>query len=212
MKGYFYNCYVKRVLDFIGAIVLIIIFLPLSLLVALLIKITSRGSVLYSGVAVGRGGKPFQLYKFRTMTLDNDNSSHREATKKLVTENSPCSIDDNGQPLYKIRKDDRITTVGHYLRRFSIDEFPQLLNVLKGEMSLVGPRPSVFYEYEHYKNHHQERLRVLPGITGLYQVTKRYRANFEEMVELDKQYIHKLSLIADLKILAKTPIAMLKGL
>lgn len=202
----------KRALDLAGSCILFLFFLPISLLAASLIKLTSKGPVFYSHVVIGKDEKPFGLYKFRTMYANNDNARHLQATRELVKTNKPPSQDEEGLPLYKIKDDHRVTWVGKYLRKFSLDEIPQFVNVLKGEMSLVGPRPSITYEYKLYKDHHRERLRALPGITGLYQVTQRYRASFDEMVELDLQYIHNPSLLTDIKILLKTPWAMLKGI
>lgn len=204
--------FLKRSIDILGTVLLALFFLPLAAIIGFLIKLTSNGPILYSHIVIGKDEKPFRLYKFRTMYANNDNSRHRQATEEILIWNKPSGYDDAGLPLYKIREDNRITPVGRYLRRLSLDEIPQFINVLKGEMSLVGPRPSITYEYELYRDDYKERLKVLPGITGPYQVMKRYRANFEEMVAIDLEYIRHPSLMTDLKILVKTPVAMLKGL
>ena len=200
----------KRPLDIAVAGLLLLVSLALWTIVALLIKLTSPGPVFYVQTAVGRGGRPFRFYKFRSMRAGAANAAHRRYIARFV-----CSVDGDGiggpAGLYKMEKDARVTAVGRCLRRTSLDELPQLLNVLKGDMSLVGPRPPLPYEFELYDDWARGRLAVRPGITGLYQVTRRSRASFREMVTIDLQYIERRSLWLDLSIMVRTLPAMLVG-
>jgi lipopolysaccharide/colanic/teichoic acid biosynthesis glycosyltransferase len=154
-------------------------------------------------------GRPFELLKFRTMRPAADDRSHRDYASRWIEEGRPFT--DGRQVLFKIAKDPRVTRLGAFLRRFSIDELPQIVNVLRGEMSLVGPRPAIPYEVEMYQDWHRRRLDTLPGVTGLWQVSGRNRLSFDEMVSLDIEYIEHWSLERDLLILARTPIAVLRG-
>ncbi len=201
----------KRVLDVVGACVGILVFAPLMLLTAFAIALSSRGPILYRQQRVGKDGVPFTFFKFRSMFVDNDERVHREFVKGLITEgagsaSSPASATtDSGKPLYKMRGDPRITPVGRFIRKTSIDELPQLWNVLMGTMSLVGPRPPIPYETEHYQAWHARRVySVKPGITGLWQVEGRSTVTFNEMVRIDLRYIRSCSLSLDLMILLKT--------
>ncbi|MRR55334.1 MAG: sugar transferase [Deltaproteobacteria bacterium] len=209
-KSYF----LKRVIDLIGSSLAILLFAPVICFIAILIKITSKGPVLFRQERLGQFGTKFNFLKFRSMILGCDDAIHREYIKKLITENKPSEEDNSDAqgPVYKIRNDPRITPIGAFLRKTSLDELPQLLNVLRGEMSLVGPRPAIPYEFENYDIWHRYRiLQVKPGITGLWQVTGRSSTNFDEMVRLDLKYIHDWSLWLDFKILLLTPLAVIKG-
>jgi lipopolysaccharide/colanic/teichoic acid biosynthesis glycosyltransferase len=180
------------------------------LLVALLIKITSPGPVLFRQKRLGFLGKPFTFLKFRSMKVDSDHSIHRQYVTKLI--NGSKGAVNNGtakQPVYKITNDPRVTWLGRFLRKSSLDELPQFFNVLSGDMSLVGPRPPIPYEYDIYKRWHCRRvLEVKPGITGLWQVNGRSRTIFNEMVRLDLTYVRTWSLWLDMKILLRTPWAV----
>ncbi len=205
--------FVKRSFDILVSALAVLITLPIWLIAAILIKLDSRGSVFFKQERVGMDGRIFLCYKFRTMKADADESIHREVYKKniagLIAE---ANAGDHKKPVFgKVKDDPRVTRVGKYLRRFSIDELPQFLNVLKGEMSIVGPRPPIPYEVEEYKPWHRRRLDVKPGITGLWQVSGRNRLPFEEMVKLDLYYIENWSLWLDLKIILLTIPAILRG-
>jgi lipopolysaccharide/colanic/teichoic acid biosynthesis glycosyltransferase len=201
---------VKRAMDILGSVLGIVLFGPLMLLVALLIKITSPGPVLFRQKRLGFLGKPFTFLKFRSMKVDSDHSIHRQYVTKLI--NGSKGAVNNGtakQPVYKITNDPRVTWLGRFLRKSSLDELPQFFNVLSGDMSLVGPRPPIPYEYDIYKRWHCRRvLEVKPGITGLWQVNGRSRTIFNEMVRLDLTYVRTWSLWLDMKILLRTPWAV----
>ena len=175
---------VKRAIDIIGSIVLLILASPLMLVTAIAIKLTSPGPVIFRQMRIGRRGKPFPFYKFRSMRCDNDDAIHREYVENLIQgRHDQINEGDADKPVYKLRSDTRITAVGRIIRRTSIDELPQLFNVLKGEMSLVGPRPPIPYEIEKYQPWHMRRLQeVRPGITGLWQVEGRSKTTFDDMV------------------------------
>lgn len=200
-------CFFKRVIDIIGAVVGLILFAPVFILVALAIKFSSPGPVLFRQERVGYRGKPFQLLKFRTMRVNSNDRIHKEYVQKLIQGEDTEALN-NGtdeQPQFKLTNDPRITRVGHILRKTSLDEIPQFINVLKGEMSLVGPRPPLDYEVEVYQDWHLRRLmEAKPGITGLWQAYSRNRASFDEMVRMDLQYVRKRSIWLDLKIIFKT--------
>lgn len=200
---------VKRGLDIIGsATALLALTLPMAV-IALLIKLTSKGPILFRQSRVGYRGVPFTFLKFRTMRHSNDGAVHKEFIQRFIA----GEVNSAGQaPVYKITDDPRITPVGKLLRKTSLDELPQFWNVLRGEMSLVGPRPPIPYEVEYYDIWHRRRvLEVKPGLTGLWQVKGRSRTTFNEMVRLDLQYAKQWSVWLDLKILFETPIAMISG-
>jgi lipopolysaccharide/colanic/teichoic acid biosynthesis glycosyltransferase len=200
----------KRPLDIVAAGLLLLVSLPLWPIIALLVKLTSPGPLFYVQAAVGRGGRTFRFYKFRSMRADAENAVHRRYIARFVR--GPDGDGSAGAgDLFKMERDARVTAVGRWLRRSSVDELPQLLNVLKGDMSLVGPRPPLPYEYELYDDWARRRLAVRPGITGLYQVTRRSRASFRQMVAIDLEYIERRSLWLDLSIMARTLPAMLLG-
>ncbi|HEX7072299.1 MAG TPA: sugar transferase [Rhodothermales bacterium] len=201
----------KRTLDVIGSLVLLLLLSPLLFCIAVLVKLGSPGPVLFRQTRVGHGARPFTMLKFRTMQADADVSLHRAFVTRLINPGGGSPpIAENG--LFKIVDDPRITSVGRILRRTSLDELPQLWNVLKGEMSLVGPRPPLPYEVEQYRPWHWRRvLDAKPGITGLWQVTGRSRTTFDEMVRLDLRYVRASSLWTDIKILLATPRAVVTG-
>lgn len=201
----------KRAIDVTAALAVINLFLPVWVLIGLAIRLTSRGPALYSGCVAGKGGRKFTYYKFRTMRANNDDSVHRNFIKNYVTEDKPFIEEGDGpekKAVYKVINDPRITPIGKILRRYSIDEFPQFLNVLRGDMSIVGPRPPVAFEYDLYDDNAKRRLTVLPGITGLAQVRKRGTASFTEMLDLDLEYIRRRSLALDFLIMLETVAVM----
>jgi lipopolysaccharide/colanic/teichoic acid biosynthesis glycosyltransferase len=204
---------IKRMMDIAGSSLALIGCLPLFVLIALLIKASSRGPVLFRQQRVGHHGRCFTFLKFRSMHMGNDPSVHKEYVTKLINGVAEQKASNgNGQGVYKLVNDQRITRIGKFLRKSSLDELPQLLNVLRGEMSLVGPRPSIPYEVAAYQTWHRRRvLEVKPGMTGLWQVNGRNRIKFDEMVRLDLQYAKQWSPWLDLKILLHTPSAVLKG-
>jgi lipopolysaccharide/colanic/teichoic acid biosynthesis glycosyltransferase len=169
--------------------------------------------VLFRQRRVGQYGKRFTLFKFRSMQADNDHNIHKAfVTQMIASEAAHTATSKNGEKVYKLTNDSRITPVGKFLRRTSLDEFPQFLNVLLGDMSLVGPRPAVRYEVAAYQTWHRRRvLEFKPGITGLWQVAGRSRVKFDEMVRMDLRYAASWSIWLDLKILLLTPLAVLRG-
>jgi lipopolysaccharide/colanic/teichoic acid biosynthesis glycosyltransferase len=201
----------KRVMDIIGSASATLLLLPLLLAIGALVKATSQGPMLFRQVRIGQYGRRFTFLKFRSMYISNDHTIHKEYIKSFIA--GKTEGDDADRPqTYKLRSDPRITPIGRFLRRTSLDELPQLLNVLKGDMSLVGPRPPVPYEFECYDIWHRQRLLgVKPGITGLWQVEGRSRVKFDEMVRLDLRYARSWSLWLDIKILLKTPRAVVSG-
>ena len=201
----------KRTLDVVLSALVLVVLLPLWLLIALLIKLSSPGPVFYRGTVIGKGGRGFRYYKFRTMRADSDNKAHKEWLEKFVKEDAAFSQDASGKQVFKVVNDPRITSVGRYLRKLSLDEVPQMINVLLGDMSLVGPRPPVPYEYEHYDDDARQRVSVTPGITGLYQVTARSQVGFSGMLAIDLEYIRTRTFRGDIMIMLKTPWVMLTG-
>ena len=196
----------KRFMDVLGSLTGIILSAPLMLIIAAFVKLTSPGPVLFRQERLGYLGRAFTFLKFRSMKVDCDASLHKEYVTKLIK--GECHTINKGteeKPLFKITDDPRVTAVGKFLRKTSLDELPQFFNVLKGDMSLVGPRPPISYECNQYKNWHCRRvLEVKPGITGLWQVGGRSRTTFEEMVRLDLAYLRNWSLWLDFKIILKT--------
>lgn len=197
-----------RVFDFTVSALLIVILFPVFALIALLIKLDSGGPVLFRQIRVGKNGKPFTFYKFRSMTVGSDQDESRKAQVALFIRDK---VKRGGSHTTKIVNEDRITRVGRWLRKYSLDELPQLLNVLKGDMSLVGPRPCLPYEWEHYEEWHKRRMSVLPGCTGLWQVSGRSAVGFDDMVILDLYYIQNASLYLDIRLLLKTIPVILFG-
>jgi lipopolysaccharide/colanic/teichoic acid biosynthesis glycosyltransferase len=190
----------RRALDLLVAGSMLLVLSPLLLLVALAIRIDSGGPVLFRQRRVGRERREFTMFKFRTMRHDADPARHRKYVQTL--------IDGNDHPergrLYKLSVDDRVTRVGRFLRSWSLDELPQLFNVLRGEMALVGPRPVIPYEVEMYPEDYLRRFAVKPGLTGLWQVSGRNERTYDEMVSFDIEYAETASLLLDLRILVKT--------
>lgn len=199
----------KRGLDILGSGSALILLSPLMGLIALLIKISSKGPILFRQARVGYHGTPFTFLKFRTMRSDNDLNIHKEYIRQFIAgQERSCGP----AAVYKIKDDPRVTRVGRFLRKTSLDELPQFWNVLKGEMSLVGPRPPIPYEVECYEIWHKRRFYdVKPGITGLWQVRGRSRTTFDDMVRLDLRYARSWSIWLDLKILFETPGAIISG-
>ena len=203
----------KRYLDIVGAIVAITLLAPFMLVIALLIGMTSKGPVIFRQTRVGKGGVPFTFYKFRSMLTNVDDSIHRNFVADLIKgERAENSLAADKPSTYKLQSDPRVTPIGRFIRRTSIDELPQFFNVLKGDMSLVGPRPPIPYEAAQYQPWHLRRLMTLkPGITGIWQVEGRSRVPFNEMVRMDLRYIRECSLALDLKILLATIVVVFRG-
>jgi lipopolysaccharide/colanic/teichoic acid biosynthesis glycosyltransferase len=199
----------KRAIDFMVAAAGLVLLSPFLVLVAVAVRLESKGPVLFRQTRLGKDAQPFTFYKFRTMVDGNDPAIHRRYVENLIAKPSEELKGDTGS--FKIENDPRLTRLGGLLRRTSVDELPQLFNVLTGEMSLVGPRPPLAYEVELYSARALRRLECKPGITGLWQVSGRCMTTFDEMVELDVEYIETWSLALDLRILARTPRAVLGG-
>jgi exopolysaccharide biosynthesis polyprenyl glycosylphosphotransferase len=194
----------KRIFDIAIAVVVSLVVMPMLLVVAVLVRCSSPGPVLFRQMRIGKDGQTFLMYKFRTMFADNNPMIHHDYYRSLV--------DRSAKPIggvFKLSNDPRITPVGRILRRFSLDELPQLFNVLKGDMSLVGPRPPQPYEVAMYDERARLRLSVTPGITGLWQVSGRNELDFHEMVDLDLTYIARWSFWLDLLIILRTPLVLI---
>lgn len=204
---------VKRAIDVAGSALLLLSCAPVFAAIALAIKASSKGPVLFRQQRVGQYGKRFTFLKFRSMYVDNDQSEHKDYVTKLIAGSAErLSLDGQTEAVYKLVNDRRITPIGRFLRRTSLDELPQFLNVLIGDMSLVGPRPPIPYELSAYETWHRRRLlQVKPGITGLWQVEGRNRIAFDDMVRLDLQYATSWTPILDVKILMRTPAAVIRG-
>ncbi|MCK4412089.1 MAG: exopolysaccharide biosynthesis polyprenyl glycosylphosphotransferase [Candidatus Eisenbacteria sp.] len=185
--------------------------LPLLVLIAFAVKLTSPGPVLYAQRRVGRNGRQFRMFKFRSMSTCNDDTHYRRYITTLVREGNAAGRDALGRPVYKLVDDPRVTPIGRLMRATSLDELPQLINVLRGEMSLIGPRPCLPFEYELYDDWQRERLGATPGMTGLWQVSGRNLLSFEEMVLLDLYYVANWGFLLDLKILWRTIPEVLYG-
>jgi len=202
----------KRGMDLIGSLLLLITLSPVFLAIAAAIKLTSRGPILFRQQRIGEHGTAFTFLKFRSMYVNNDASQHKEYVRQLIAGQAAKHTNEAGEGIFKLTNDPRITPVGNFLRRTSLDELPQFLNVLRGDMSLVGPRPPVPYEVEAYATWHRRRLlEAKPGITGLWQVEGRSRVGFDDMVRLDLRYARNCSPWLDLKILVQTPKAVIAG-
>ncbi len=198
--------FLKRVIDFCGSSSAVILLSPAFLAIAAAIKLTSKGPILFKQTRIGQFGKPFTFLKFRSMYFQNDPKIHEEYVKRLIAGKDDCKQTDGNGGAYKLQNDPRITPLGRFLRRTSLDELPQFFNVLRGEMSLVGPRPPIPYETQAYDVWHRRRFfEAKPGITGLWQVKGRSRVKFDDMVRMDIQYMRDWSLGLDLKILLETP-------
>jgi exopolysaccharide biosynthesis polyprenyl glycosylphosphotransferase len=203
---------VKRAMDVLGSLIAILLLSPIFLAIAAAVKLTSRGPIFFRQQRIGQFGVPFTFFKFRSMHVDNDASKHKQYVLEMIAGKAERKPNGNGDGVFKLTNDPRITKVGAWLRRTSLDEIPQFFNVLKGEMSLVGPRPPIAYEVEAYEVWHRRRmLEAKPGITGLWQVTGRSRVKFDEMVRLDLRYAKTWSPWMDVQILLRTPRAVVMG-
>jgi lipopolysaccharide/colanic/teichoic acid biosynthesis glycosyltransferase len=193
--------HIKRIIDIIISTVLLIILLPIFICIILLVKVTSKGPLIYKWHVIGKDGKPFTGYKFRTMILNAD-----------YLKTSLLKSNEMTGPVFKMKYDPRITKVGKFLRKYSLDELPQLWSVLKGEMSLVGPRPAGPKEWSQYEEWQKRKLSVTPGMTCLWQINGRNEVHeFDEWVKMDLEYIDNWNLLLDFKILLKTIPTVLKG-
>jgi exopolysaccharide biosynthesis polyprenyl glycosylphosphotransferase len=200
----------KRAFDIIASMAALILFSPVFIGISILIKMSSKGPILFRQERLGLHGKKFTFLKFRSMQVGNDQKIHQEYVRKLITCQKEQS--NNGECVYKITNDPRVTPIGRILRKTSLDELPQFLNVLRGEMSLVGPRPPILYEFADYDIWHRRRvLETKPGITGLWQVKGRSSTSFDEMVRLDLQYVREWNLWQDVMIMLQTPRAVFSG-
>ncbi len=204
---------IKRMIDVIASAAFLLVLSPLLAVIVAVIKLTSKGPVIYKQERLGQYGERFKCLKFRTMYANNDPKIHQEYVQKYIA--GQDGLDNScgaATPVYKLVKDPRITSIGGFLRKTSLDELPQFWNVLRGDMSLVGPRPPVPYEFEVYDLWHRRRvLEVRPGLTGLWQVSGRNRTKFDEMVRLDLRYCRTWSIWLDIKILIATPLAVFNG-
>jgi lipopolysaccharide/colanic/teichoic acid biosynthesis glycosyltransferase len=201
----------KRCIDIVGSIFGIIIFSPFFIIIPIIAKVTSKGPVFFTQKRVGQGGRLFTCIKFRSMCVQKDYTIHKEFITKFIQSSKNETVT-GYKPEYKLKNDPRITPIGKFLRKTSIDEIPQLFNVLRGDMSLVGPRPAIPYEIEGYNTWHKRRvLEVKPGITGFWQVKGRSKTSFEDMVRMDLQYIKEWSLFWDIILIIQTPFALFRG-
>jgi lipopolysaccharide/colanic/teichoic acid biosynthesis glycosyltransferase len=203
--------FIKRTLDVVVAVVLLLILVPVLVLCALAVRLDTPGPILFRQQRIGRYGRPFTMLKFRSMYDGVDQAIHRSYATSFILGTAARQPAGKRTPsmLYKLTQDARITTVGRWLRLTSLDELPQLWNVLRGDMSLVGPRPPLDYEVAHYQPRHKRRLAVRPGITGLWQVRGRSSVSFEEMIDMDLEYIDRQSILLELRILVMTLPAIL---
>ena len=208
----FYH-FLKRSIDIAGSLFGLIFLLPLLVAIGIAIRLTSPGPILFRQERVGHLCRKFTFLKFRSMYVNNDHAIHKAYVERLISAGSKTTPKADGSAgVYKITNDPRVTPIGRFLRKTSLDELPQLLNVLRGEMTLVGPRPCIAYEFACYETWHRQRLLAMkPGITGLWQVMGRSRVKFDEMVRLDLEYAKSRSLWLDFKILAQTPRAIFSG-
>lgn len=205
---------IKRVMDFTVSSLILLTISPILAVIAAIIKLTSKGPVIFRQERLGQSGARFNCLKFRTMYVNNDPKIHQEYIAQFITgkEGAAAQQENGKKPIYKITNDPRVTPIGRFLRKTSLDELPQFWNVLRGEMSLVGPRPPVPYEFEIYDTWHRRRvLELKPGITGLWQVSGRSSTTFDDMVRLDIRYCRSWSLWLDIKILLATPSAIFTG-
>jgi exopolysaccharide biosynthesis polyprenyl glycosylphosphotransferase len=200
---------VKRLMDIVGSAVALLFLSPIFLLVALLVKVSSRGPIFFKQERLGQFGKTFTFLKFRSMYANNDHKIHQNFIKRVIKGEHDGTAECGGKAVFKMTNDPRITRIGRFIRRTSLDEVPQFINVLIGDMSLVGPRPPIAYECEEYDIWHRRRvLEVKPGITGLWQIKGRSRVRFDDMVRLDLQYARTWSIWLDIQILLQTPGAL----
>ena len=204
---FYHNIFIKRMIDIVGVILGLILLSPVFILISIIIKITSQGPVLYRQVRIGKDGKPFMFYKFRSMFTSKGGDHERE---RVMIEFMKNDCKQNGEDT-KIINEERVTKIGRIIRKTSLDELPQLINVLKGDMSLVGPRPCLLYEYKNYDEWQKKRLSVLPGCTGVWQVSGRSKVSFKDSIVLDIYYVNNRSPWLDLQLIFKTFPVMLLG-
>jgi exopolysaccharide biosynthesis polyprenyl glycosylphosphotransferase len=200
----------KRLFDIVVSSMMLMVLGPVMIIIALLVKRSSSGPVFFVQERLGRDGTPFNFYKFRSMKHNSDDAIHRQFAAMFINGDNQAD-DETGEKVFKMKRDPRITAIGAFLRKTSLDELPQLFNILSGEMSLVGPRPPIAYEIENYQPWHMERLKAVPGLTGLWQVSGRSSVSFDEMVRLDIRYINEWSLWRDLVIILKTVPVVIQG-
>ena len=201
----------KSAFDRVLAVVALIVLFPLLSVLAFAIRIDSQGNPIFTQERVGKSGRRFTIYKFRTMQVNNDESEFQEWATANIMGGKQFSLEHQDDDVYrKLQNDPRVTSVGSWLRKTNIDELPQLINIVKGDMSFVGPRPETVFQVELYDDWHLERLSVMPGITGLWQVTlRRSNVRFNEMARLDIEYARQQSLILDVKIMLRTAVVLL---
>lgn len=200
---------IKRVFDLVVSSFCLIFSIPTFVGIAVAIKLDSRGPVFFRHRRIGKDGRPFDLYKFRTMTVDGDDSTYNQYLKDLIESEKDCA--ERGKPYRKMEQDNRITRVGRFLRGYYIDELPQFINIIKGDMSLVGPRPHVQLEVDCYTPEQRNRLSVQPGATGLWQVAGKADCTFNELISLDLEYIENWSIWLDMRILMTTVKIFFRG-
>ncbi|UCC55017.1 MAG: sugar transferase, partial [Anaerolineaceae bacterium] len=207
MRSTYRQTMIKRYMDLTLSLLTLLLLFPLILVICLLIKLDSAGSVLFSQPRIGKDGKPFIMFKFRTMYQHADDQIHQDHVAHLIASNKSLDESESDKRIassLKLHGDPRITHVGRILRRFSLDELPQIINVLRGEMSLVGPRPPIQYEVDLYEPWHWQRFLGNPGITGPWQVYGRNRVSFDDMVKIDIEYFRNWSILLDIKIILLT--------
>jgi exopolysaccharide biosynthesis polyprenyl glycosylphosphotransferase len=204
--------FVKRCLDIVGSLLALLVLAPLIVLIAIAVKLTSPGPVLFRQMRLGQSGKSFTFLKFRSMHAKADPAIHEAYIRRFISNQIDCPPEGGGNQVFKLQSDPRVTRVGRFIRRTSLDEIPQFFSVLVGHMSLVGPRPPLPYEFAKYEIWHRRRLlAVKPGITGFWQVEGRSRVKFDEMVRMDIAYARTWSVWMDIKILLRTPRAVVSG-
>jgi len=205
------NYLVKRSFDVVCASLILIVAMPVIALAALAILIFDGRPIFFRQQRIGALGRRFEMLKLRTMKTTAADSVHRQYVQRWISDGRNANADGNGGTVFKLANDSRVTRVGRILRKFSLDELPQIFNVVRGDMSLIGPRPALPYELEHYQDWHRRRLEGMPGITGLWQVSGRNQVSFDEMVKLDVKYLEDWSLTTDIGILFRTIPVLLRG-
>jgi lipopolysaccharide/colanic/teichoic acid biosynthesis glycosyltransferase len=202
---------VKGLTDRVAAFLIILLLSPALFLVAAAIRLDSPGHPVFTQIRVGKNGRLFNAYKFRTMQANNDDSEYKSYLRRYILHNAPYKVQPDGEKIFKVVEDRRVTRVGGFLRRFNLDELPQLVNIFLGQMSFIGPRPDIPYCVEMYSEWQRQRLSATPGITGLWQVGHRKGVSFDEMVKIDLDYIARISPILDFKITVLTIRTILLG-
>ncbi|HEY40933.1 MAG TPA: sugar transferase [Dehalococcoidia bacterium] len=201
----------KGGIDRLLAFLVLMVLSPVMVLIAFGIRLDSPGSPLLRQERIGKDGRKFVLYKFRSMYINHDDTKYKLYLQDYIQRNASGQLSENGEDIYELIKDPRVTRFGGLLRKTNLDELPQFINILKGDMSLVGPRPDIPFAVSMYQDRHWKRFQATPGLTGLWQVTERKKVTFEEMVHLDLEYIKKQSLLLDIKIMLLTVRTILKG-